>query len=124
MIDCSDTEIAAIRSVHPDAIIFICLWHVMQAVLKQSKDSGKLSVQETGLSRADKTAANKKLRNKAVSDFIRLIHSKTEDSFASTWAQILSTYSLYPDWINYLETQWMPKKISWVMCWRKVITLS
>ena len=37
MIDCSDTEAAAIRDVMPSAKIFICWWHVFKAVAEQAK---------------------------------------------------------------------------------------
>lgn len=38
MIDCSDTESAAISKAIADATILACLWHVLEAVAKQSKE--------------------------------------------------------------------------------------
>lgn len=38
MIDCSDTEAAAISNAVPNAVILACLWHVLEAVAKQAKE--------------------------------------------------------------------------------------
>lgn len=119
MIDCSDTEIAAIRSVHgPDVSIFICHWHVTQAVIKQSKE--KLSSKETNLTKTQKSEANKLLRNKGVKDFIGWMHSPSPESFEETWHKIQQEFLVQQEWIKYLRKQWLPKKEQWGICWRKV----
>lgn len=121
MIDCSDTEIAAIRSVYgQDASIFVCHWHVLQAVVKQSKE--KLSIRDSSreLNRNQKTEANKELRNNAVQDFIKLMNSETPEEFQEEWSRVIQVYSEHREWVRYLIGQWEHKKEQWCKCWRKV----
>lgn len=121
MIDCSDTEIAAIRSVYgQDASIFVCHWHVLQAVVKQSKEKLKIKESSATSNRSQKAEANKELRNKAVRDFIKIMNSETPEVFQEEWNRVIQAFSEHRDWVCYLTGQWLHKKEQWCICWRKV----
>lgn len=118
MIDCSDTEIAGIRSAYGvDVLVFECLWHVLKAITEQAKK--KLNVGAVPLG-ATKVEANKQLRASAKADFTRLIHAATSDDFEEVWQEIEVAYAEYTAWMAYLRTEWMGKKERWALAWRKV----
>ncbi|KAJ6507586.1 hypothetical protein DFH09DRAFT_943012 [Mycena vulgaris] len=117
MIDCSDVEAAGITiGCGFIILLFLCFWHVMKAVAEQAKK--KLSVKNPppGVS---KVAANSKLRADAVSDFRRLLNAVTTEDFDEILEEIYTTYSDYPDWLKYLNTEWLPKKQRWSMAYRQ-----
>jgi hypothetical protein len=118
MIDCSHTETAAIRAVYgQNARIFECLWHVLEAVSKQSKMKLSESNPEPGTSKA---AANRKLREGACADFRRLVHAATSEEFETIWNEISTTYAAHTDWLRYLQSEWIHKKEKWALCYRQV----
>lgn len=139
MIDCSDAEAAGIQEGCKPTIptIFNCLWHVLEAVVKQSKQKlsvwisfclsalqhfinyiqVKLGAKATN---AEKAKANLALRASAIADFKRLVYAMTTEDFDEIWDEHLITYSDHPDWIKYITNEWIPKKERWATAWRKV----
>lgn len=117
MIDCSDTETAAIRVTFGAAmLIFECLWHVLKAIVDQAKK--KLSV-KTVPKGVGKVAANQRLREEAKKDFKRLVFATSAEDFDEIWAEIQVIYSEHEEWIRYLSREWMGKRERWSMSWRK-----
>jgi hypothetical protein len=109
MIDCSDTEIAGIRSSYgPNATILLCYWHMLKAVTERAKD--KLAVKGGKLNQREKADANRTLRTTAVADFRRLVYSNSVTEFELCWQELLVTYEAYPSWITYLTAEWIVKK--------------
>ncbi|KAJ7238405.1 hypothetical protein C8J57DRAFT_1086881 [Mycena rebaudengoi] len=116
MIDCSEVEAAGITFGCGFAILlFLCFWHVMKAVAEQAKKSSGWEP-PPGVS---KVAANSQLRAEAVADFRRLLNAITTVDFDEILNETHVTYSEHPDWLKYLNTQWLPKKHRWEMAYRQ-----
>ncbi|KAK4694806.1 hypothetical protein P7C70_g8674, partial [Phenoliferia sp. Uapishka_3] len=119
MIDCSDTEAAAISTVFPNSSTFWCYFHMLKAVRQNAVK--KLSVIAfPDESKADLIARNKQLRALAFSDVVRLIEQPTEEAFDEQWENIGRTYALFPGWISYLNKQWVSHRERWGRAWRQV----
>ncbi|EIM84178.1 uncharacterized protein STEHIDRAFT_112627 [Stereum hirsutum FP-91666 SS1] len=118
MIDCSDTESAAISNTIPDAKILACLWHVLGAVAKQAKE--KLSA-GAGQSKAA-IDANQKLCAKAMSDFKALVRCESEEYFDGAWEVFLEQWKDHPIWVKYVSSEWLPKTTQWSQAWCKDIS--
>lgn len=89
MIDCSDTETAAIRAVHDlQAHIFECLWHVLKSVVEQAKKKLSVDRPEAGMSKAE---ANRILREGAKESFTRMVYAASKDEFDEVWAEVQET---------------------------------
>ncbi|KAG8939470.1 hypothetical protein FRC03_006286, partial [Tulasnella sp. 419] len=111
MIDCSDTETAAIRQVHGHSVVkYECLWHVLKAVSEQSKKKLSVSKVATG---ETKVAVNRALRESGRKDFIRLVYAAAEDDFMEIWNEIQATYVDQKEWLSYLKSEWMNKQEKW-----------
>ena len=121
MIDCSDTETAAIRSAYGLAVLILeCLWHVLKAVTEQAKKKLKVEKPPPGVSKVE---ANRQLRDAAKKDFVRLVYAASEEEFDVVWEEIKSLYGENKEWIQYLTGEWLGKKEKWSMPWRKVCCL-
>lgn len=118
MIDCSDTEVAGIRSAYGLAmLVFECLWHVLKAITEQTKKKLKVKQIPAG---GTKVEANQQLRESAKGDFVRLIHAASAEDFEEIWTEIQETYAEHVEWIAYLSGEWIGKKERWALAWRKV----
>ncbi|KZV59651.1 hypothetical protein PENSPDRAFT_561269, partial [Peniophora sp. CONT] len=117
MIDCSDTEAAAIRAAIPGAQIIVCMWHVYKAVSEQAKKKLHSDLPD----RKEKIAANKTLRDGAVDDFRSLACCDSEQKFRELWHQHMLKYQAHAEWRKYLESEWLPKQKQWVWAYRKTI---
>ena len=104
MIDCSKTEVAAIKSVFPESNIRFCHWHFFRALSSQANN--KISVIDD--------------RKSALKDFRGLLWSKSVDNFRELWTTYESKYCNYPVWINYLRSQWMKDTEKWWSGYRMV----
>ena len=58
----------------------------------------------------DKVAANWELHKCAVSDFCALVDSQTPGKFAELWAANQAAYAKHPEWLCYMEAEWISKK--------------
>ena len=71
------------------------------------------------LGNADKIAANRDLRDRAVYGFREMMHSATPAEFAKRWAAYRAAFADQPDWLRYMESAWRgPEKVvRWVRAW-------
>ena len=115
MIDCSKTEMAALRTAFGDPEIRLCYWHMLRAIRMQAPSKLFLG-QEVGSKRlrtVEVVEQEKQLRSCAVSDLITLIKTQTADDFGEVWKQYQLKYGAYQTWIDYLTKQWMDKSEMW-----------
>lgn len=118
MIDCSDTEVAGIRSAYGMAmLVFECLWHVLKAITEQAKKKLSVSAVPVGLMKVE---ANQQLRASAKADFTRLIYAVSTEDFEEVWSEIQVTFAEHKAWMAYLSGEWIGKKERWALAWRKV----
>ena len=104
MIDCSRTEVAAIKAVFPNPSIRYCHWHFFRVLTSQVTKKIKLSSD----------------RKSAISDFRALLWTKTQSDFQTKWEAYMEKYKLHPEWINYLRSQWMNDVDKWWNGYRMV----
>ncbi|KAJ7238419.1 hypothetical protein C8J57DRAFT_1528728 [Mycena rebaudengoi] len=120
MIDCSEVEAAGITSGCGFAILlFLCFWHVMKAVAEQAKKSSR--GQGTS-SRCFKSRGKQPIARRGRCHFRRLLNAITTVDFDKILNETHVMYPVHPDWLKYLNTQWLPKKHRWAMAYRQIDT--
>ncbi len=114
MIDCSSTEMAAIGSVFIRPEIRLCYWHMLRAMRSQAnnKISSPLIAGENPNSRSRKDRSSQ-IRESAMGDFVKLIHTETVDKFGDAWATYQVKYSGYEEWMIYLSSNWLCQAEKW-----------
>jgi hypothetical protein len=92
MTDCDLAQIKAIKAVYPNSQIFLCIWHVLQAIRLYFVPEKFQSL----------WAKVKSL-------------DKTEDSdeFDRIWIEISTNPSVPQSFMEYLTTEWKPKSHMW-----------
>lgn len=120
MIDFLPTEVAGIQKGQGlDVVIFICLFHVFDAMIKQTSKKLKVCTlpslshaplshplsQSTGGACSNKVAANCALRKVAIADFKEIAYAKTQQEFQRLWDDHVDQYNNQHNWIKYLLTQ-------------------
>ncbi|KAI1001640.1 hypothetical protein K3495_g6560 [Podosphaera aphanis] len=114
MIDCSSTEMAAIGSVFIRPEIRLCYWHMLRAMRSQAnnKISSPLIAAENPNSRSRKDRSSQ-IRESAMGDFVKSIHTETVDKFGDAWATYQVKYSGYEEWMIYLSSNWLCQAEKW-----------
>ena len=104
MIDCSKTEVAAIKSVFPESSIRFCHWHLFRALSSQARN--KIS--------------NEADRKSALGGFRTLLRTRTLGEFYDLWGNYENSYQKYPEWIRYVKLQWIKDTEKWWSGYRMV----
>ncbi|CAD6960485.1 unnamed protein product, partial [Tilletia controversa] len=120
MIDCSTTELSAIRQAFPGPLtpdVFFCDWHMLKAVTASSKlkvkgegnyPKGALRIQD-----------NQKAQKEARSDFLLLMNAHDPQSFDEELRKFMERWRRCEDWTTYIQTFWVPYKKMWARAWRQ-----
>ncbi|KAE8179493.1 hypothetical protein CF328_g9463 [Tilletia controversa] len=120
MIDCSTTELSAIRQAFPGPLtpdVFFCDWHMLKAVTASSKlkvkgegnyPKGALRIQD-----------NQKAQKEARSDFLLLMNAHDPQSFDEEIRKFMERWRRCEDWTTYIQTFWVPYKKMWARAWRQ-----
>ena len=104
MIDCSQTEVAAINAVFNEPIIRFCHWHFFRALSCQ----------------ANRKIISREDRISALQDFRSLLWTKTAKEFNERWVIYESKYQSHELWLSYLKSQWMGNLEKWWNGYRMV----
>ncbi|CAD6907644.1 unnamed protein product [Tilletia controversa] len=120
MIDCSVTEVGAIRNAFPTPstpTILFCDWHMLKAMTASSK----LKVKGHGghPPGALRISDNQQTQRRAREGFIKLMNASTREAFASAASAYLAEWRCCPDWVKYVEEQWLTRKEVWARAWRQ-----
>ncbi|KAE8251485.1 hypothetical protein A4X13_0g3973 [Tilletia indica] len=120
MIDCSVTEVSAIRNAFPapsTPIILFCDWHMLKAMTANSKlkVKGHAGHPRGALSISDNQQAQRRARD----GFIKLMNASTREAFASSASAYLVEWQCCPDWVKYVEDTWLTRKEMWARAWRQ-----
>ncbi|KAE8180866.1 hypothetical protein CF335_g9120, partial [Tilletia laevis] len=119
MIDCSSTELSAIRMAYPPdnlPTVLFCDWHMLKAMSDQSKKKVRGHSQHTR--GAQKIAANQLAQKEARESFIVLMNAPDQAAFETQAAAYLQTWSCCPAWQAYIQKEWLPQRAMWARAWR------
>ena len=102
MTDRDLAQIKVVKAVYPDSQIFLCIWHVLQA-----------------------------MRGHFVPDQFQalwakvkiLVKTKDSDEFDKIWTEISTDRSVPPSFVEYLNTEWKPRSHMWSLSNRTERTL-
>jgi MULE transposase domain len=102
MTDRDNAQIAALRAVHPDSPVYLCIWHVLKAM------RAHLNINEFD-------ALWKKV----------IAWVKTDDlsEFQNIWHEIRTNPSHPQSFVSYLESNWLPERAMWSRASRKGRTI-
>jgi MULE transposase domain len=92
MTDHDLVQIKAIKAVYPDSQIFLCIWHVLQAIRSHF-------VPEKFQSLWAKVKS--------------LVKTEDSDEFDRIWTEISTNPSVPQSFMEYLTTKWKPKSHMW-----------
>lgn len=104
MTDDSLAEQKAIKETWPQVKCLLCIFHVLQAVYRW------LSRLKNGIPKAQQT--------KIYKDFRNILYSNNIDEMLKKYELAVENAKMYPNYLNYLNTYWWPKKESWVKAYR------
>jgi hypothetical protein len=119
MIVYSFAEVARLLAgIGPHTIIWWCLWHVLKAVHKQTKEKYSVGISSTtriplahimmqvkSSSGTKKVVVNKVLHDAAVTDFKCPVFAEDKKCFDTTWEELQVTYMVHYNWLCYLVVQ-------------------
>lgn len=112
MVDCSATEIGAIKAVFGDEMnILLCHWHIWRAWDKNMKKEVKIikAVKETQL-----------LHEQTRSLLNKMMHAEEEQGFQVAYEGFKAFIEPeYSSFLVYFDKQWLSKKELWCKAWRK-----
>ncbi|KAI1000736.1 hypothetical protein K3495_g7458 [Podosphaera aphanis] len=77
-----------------------------------NKISSPLIAGENPNSRSRKDRSSQ-IRESAMGDFVKLIHTETVDKFGDAWATYQVKYSGYEEWMIYLSSNWLCQAEKW-----------
>ncbi|CAD6936245.1 unnamed protein product [Tilletia caries] len=120
MIDCSATEVCAIRSAFPPPVtpfILFCDWHMLKAMTASSKTKVK---GHAGHPRGTlQVKDNQQAQIRARAGFMRLMNAATRPAFALAASAYLDEWSCCPEWTKYVDETWLARKEMWARAWRQ-----
>ncbi|KAI1007824.1 hypothetical protein K3495_g395 [Podosphaera aphanis] len=110
MIDCSATEMSAIRSVFENPQIRLCQWHMLRAMRTQANKKLHICSSAQGDSRKNmRKEVHQQLRISAVQDFLKLMRTNSVPEFGEVWKNYYRKYLDLNqlDWLEYLDSTWL-----------------
>ncbi|EIE76341.1 hypothetical protein RO3G_01045 [Rhizopus delemar RA 99-880] len=109
MIDCSPTEIGAIRSVFGDAVqVLLCHWHIKRAWETHIKKDIKVD-------KATKQSEN--VRSAVRASLNSMMYAKSCEEFDLSVSLFNIKYKEYTSFVDYFNKLWVPKKQNWSQAW-------
>ncbi|KAG1141339.1 hypothetical protein G6F36_015709 [Rhizopus arrhizus] len=115
MIDCSPTEIGAIRSVFGDAVqVLLCHWHIKRAWETHIKKDIKVD-------KATKQSEN--VRSAVRASLNSMMYAKSCEEFDLSVSLFNIKYKEYTSFVDYFNKLWVPKKQNWSQAWSQVSLL-
>ncbi|PWZ01814.1 hypothetical protein BCV70DRAFT_156608 [Testicularia cyperi] len=118
MIDCSETEAAAIDAAfHKSTQILYCHWHFLKAVVAASRQKIKGN---PDLPADQRTKEVQAMRSKAVEGIIKMMRAATEEELDCLWTAYQSEWDAETAWLKYISDQWHGKRRRWADAWRQL----
>ncbi|KAG1040313.1 hypothetical protein G6F43_012307 [Rhizopus delemar] len=112
MIDCSPTEIGAIRSVFGDVVqVLLCHWHIKRAWETHIKKDIKVD-------KATKQSEN--VRSAVRASLNSMMYAKSCEEFDLAVSLFNVKYKEYTSFVDYFNKLWVPKKQNWSQAWSQL----
>lgn len=113
MIDCSQTEITAIRSAFPSVNISLCHWHIKRAWEMHIKKEIKIS---------NATHETKAMQEQARVFLNSMMHATDEGVFYSIYESFKLKFKDFMGFVAYFDKQWLERCDIWCKAWRRDAT--
>ncbi|CEP08726.1 hypothetical protein, partial, partial [Parasitella parasitica] len=113
MIDCSPTEIAAIKEVFPSVDILLCHWHIKRA--------WEAHIRKDVIVR-NSTAETKALQNRVRGCLNNMMYAPSPEIYHLNHQILMTQFAENTRFIQYFDKQWAPKNHLWSKAWRQEAT--